>query len=160
MVINKSISSGRFPSMWKSGKICPVPKKGPSSSIKNYRPVCLASNIGKVVEAVVRSRVTDYIDNLLPENMFGFRKNRSTCDALISLIDTVRGHRANGKKVAILCLDATAAFDTLSHHLIIETLKRMGAGPLMINWSRDFLSNCEYFVQIGAARSTSCMVMR
>jgi len=57
MVINKSISSGRFPSMWKSGKICPVPKKGPSSSIKNYRPVCLASNIGKVVEAVVRSRV-------------------------------------------------------------------------------------------------------
>jgi len=54
-----------------------------------------------------------------------------------------------------LALDAKAAFDTLSHKLIIETLKRMGAGPLMIAWSEDFLKNCEYFVQIGSTRSSS-----
>jgi len=89
-IINKSISCGRFPSIWKSGKICPVPKKGPSSCIRNYRPICLASNIGKVVEAVIRSKATDFIDNRLPPNMFGFRKNKSTSDALTSLIDTVR----------------------------------------------------------------------
>ena len=154
-IINKSMFSGCFPSVWKTGKICPVPKKGPGSSLKNYRPICLSSNIGKVVEAVVRSRVTTFIDNLLPTNMYGFRKNRSTCDALTSILDTVRGHRANGKKVAILALDASAAFDTLDHRLIIESLKRMGAGPLMLAWSEDFLSGCEYFVQIGSARSSS-----
>jgi len=87
--------------------------------------------------------------------MYGFRKNKSTCDALTSLLDTVRGHRAQGKKVAVLALDATAAFDTLNHSLIIETLKRMGAGPLMLAWSSDFLSNCEYFVQIESTRSSS-----
>ena len=154
-IINKSITSGIFPTVWKSGKICPVPKKGPGSCLKNYRPVCLSSNIGKVVEAVVRSKATTFIEKLLPANMYGFRKNKSTCDALTSLLDTVRGHRAQGKKVAVLALDATAAFDTLNHSLIIETLKRMGAGPLMLAWSSDFLSNCEYFVQIESTRSSS-----
>jgi len=153
-IINKSIMEGVFPTVWKSGKICPVPKKGPSSNIKNYRPICMASNIGKVVEAVVRSKVTGYIDNLLPANMYGFRKNKSTCDALISVLDTIRRHRANGKMVAILALDATAAFDTLSHFLILKTLKRMGAGPRMLAWSKNFLSNCEYFVQVGSTRSS------
>ena len=116
-IINKSIASGIFPSIWKIGKVCPVPKKGSSTSMSNFRPVCLSSNIGKVVEAVIRSKVTSEIDQRLPQNMFGFRKNKSTSDALVTLLDKIRIRRSNGKKVALLALDASAAFDTIPHQL-------------------------------------------
>ena len=123
--------------------------------MSNFRPVCLSSNIGKVVEAVIRSKVTSEIDQRLPQNMFGFRKNKSTSDALVTLLDKIRIHRSNGKKVALLALDASAAFDTIPHQLIIQSLKRFGAGPLMLAWSENFLKECEYYVQIGSARSSS-----
>ena len=147
--------TGEFPSTWKIGKICPVPKKGNSSSPNNFRPICLTSNLGKVVEAVVRSRVADKIDSFLPSNMFGFRKGKSTSDALTKMLDTIRAHRANGQKVAVLALDATAAFDTISHDVILKSLKFMGAGPKMLAWSKSFLCDCEYFVQIDSTRSSS-----
>ena len=87
--------------------------------------------------------------------MYGFRKGKSTSDALIAIIDTIRAHRAKGKKVAILALDATAAFDTLNHEIILKSLQRTGAGPLMLAWTKSFLKDCEYFVQIGSTKSSS-----
>jgi len=32
----------------------------------NFRPICLTSNISKIVEAVVRASVIDKIENILP----------------------------------------------------------------------------------------------
>ena len=132
-----------------------MPKHGNSKSVKNFRPICLTSNIGKVVEAVVRASIIDNIESALPQNMYGFRKGRSTADALTKVMDSIRSHRAKGRKVAVLALDATAAFDTLNHQIIIESLKRMGAGPRMLAWTTSFLEDCEYFVQIGSTRSSS-----
>jgi len=128
-IINKSITLGIFPSIWKSGKITPVPKKGCKKDSSNYRPICVASNLGKVLEGVVRSQIMPFIDNILPSNMHGFRPGKSTESALCSLLDKIHSHRASGKKVALLALDASSAFDTISHQLIL-TLIVLGWGRL------------------------------
>jgi len=57
--------------------------------------------------------------------------------------------------VALLALDASAAFDLVSHSLVLKSLATLGAGPKMLKWTSSFLDNCEYFVQVGNTRSES-----
>jgi len=123
----------------------------------NYRPICITSVLGKVVESVVRNQFKDHLENLLPNNMYGFRKSRSTQDAIVDLTDRILELKASGKKVAILALDAKAAFDCLSHDFLLSSMKLLGIGPLMLNWTRNFISNCKIYVDINGSHSDSCV---
>ena len=52
-----------------------------------------------------------------------------------------------------MALDATAAFDTLSHELIISTMELIGVGPKMLAWTRNFMKDCFQYVEINACKS-------
>ena len=69
-------------------------------------------------------------------------------------MDKIHGYRAEGFFVAAVALDASSAFDTLSHDVILNSLWICGSGPNFINWSRSFLSNCTNIVQIEDASSS------
>ena len=154
-IINCSISSGIFPSLWNSGRIIPVPKSGSKTNIENYRPICLSSVLGKIVESVIRDKFLMHLDKLLPENMYGFRKSKSTQDAVVHLTDRILELKASGKVVGLLALDASAAFDCLSHDVILSSMKLLGVGPKMINWTANFISNASQYVDINGHHSES-----
>ena len=80
--------------------------------------------------------------------MYGFRKSKGTQDALVRITDRIMELKASGKTVAILALDASAAFDCLNHNVILTSLKIMGVGQRMIHWSESFLTSCSKFVDI------------
>jgi len=152
-IINCSISSGLFPSIWNSGKIIPVYKNGSKTSVNNYRPICISSVLGKVVETVVRNKFVVHLEKILPPNIFGFRKSKSTQDAVTLLTDRIFELKASGQKVAVLALDASAAFDCLSHDVILSSMKILGVGPKMIDWSKNFIAGSTQFVEINGQRS-------
>ena len=52
-IINKSISEGKFPDIWKVGVVTPVIKKGSPLDKNNYRPVSCLSVLSKVLEKVI-----------------------------------------------------------------------------------------------------------
>jgi len=152
-VFNKSIAEGVFPEIWKCCKVLPTYKKGDATDIRNFRPICLYSTLGKLLEAVIRKQLLVHFERILPSNMFGFRPGRSTQDAVSCVIDKIRKYRVEGKVVGILTLDATSAFDLIQHDVILQTLEAVGAGPKIIEWIRDFLTNCLNKVQIGDSES-------
>ena len=152
-LINCSINTGKFPNKWKSGKIIPVKKRGVKSKLSNYRPVCLTSCLGKVLEHVVRGKFSNHLESILPDNMYGFRPHRSTQDAIVGITDRIKFLKSQGLKVAALALDASAAFDTLSHNLIISTMESTGVGPKMLAWTKDFMKDCYQFVEINGCKS-------
>jgi hypothetical protein len=57
-IINSSISSGEFPSMWKEALVTPILKKGDPTKKENYRPVSCLSVASKVLEKIVCDQVT------------------------------------------------------------------------------------------------------
>ena len=59
--------------------------------------------------------------------MHGFRPNRGTESALLELLEKIKLLKCQGQKVAVLALDASAAFDILSHTLILRSLEAIGA---------------------------------
>ena len=157
-IINKSILTGRFPAIWKESKVVPVPKGGCKLSVNNYRPIALTSTLGKVLEAVVYNQFHPHLETLLPENMFGFRRSKGTQEAVVNILDCVKSYKAAGKRVAILSVDAKAAFDTLSHDLVLGSMKILGFGPRMIEWSRSFFQDCRQFVFANGSVSDSWTV--
>ena len=156
--IHKCITEGVFPDIWKSGKISPTFKKGAKNKIENYRPICLFSNLGKLLEALIRSQFTIHLEKVLPDNMYGFRPGRSTQDCVRHALDKLHQYRAQGKFIAILSMDASSAFDLLDHEVILRSLDLIGAGTLMQKFSSSFLKGCTNYVQIGDSSSESWSV--
>ena len=82
-IFNTSLASGKFPTNWKTAIITPVLKKGNKNEYDNYRPVSCLPAAAKLLESIVCSQVTDYMEknNFIPDTQHGFRKNRSTMTA-------------------------------------------------------------------------------
>jgi len=153
LIVNKSIENGVFPLAWKSGRVLPVHKKGSKLSLENYRPICLSSNLGKLLELIVGKQINSTLENILPDNAFGFRKGKGTESALVHLLDNARKFRSQGKIVALLGLDVSSAFDLLSHSIILKSFGAIGGGPRLLAWVLSFLSGCSQFVEVGSAKS-------
>ena len=53
LIINTSITTGKFPTKWKQAKVTPIYKKGDRKTKENYRPVALLSVSAMILEKVV-----------------------------------------------------------------------------------------------------------
>ena len=84
ILFNRIFDSGTFPQCWSLGFIKPLFKKGDRLDPNNYRGITLLPVMGKIFTSVLNERLTFWCESyeLLPDTQFGFRKNRSTTDAL------------------------------------------------------------------------------
>ena len=90
-------------------------KSGDKSNISNYRPISVLSFFSKVFEKVMYTHVIDFIDTniFFPKQHFGFHKNHSTNDAIITLTDKISAALDNGKAVVGCYIGLKQAFDTV-----------------------------------------------
>ena len=81
---NKCMSVGDFPEIFKIGKITPIFKKGNAELLENYRPISILPIFGKIFEKIIYKRLYSFLTakNVLSNNQYGFRKGRSTVNAL------------------------------------------------------------------------------
>ncbi len=80
-LFNKVWESGKLPADWKYGVIVPIAKPGKDhTQPNNYRPIALTSNLCKLMERMVMSRLVHVIEKkkLLSSYQSGFRKGRNT----------------------------------------------------------------------------------
>ena len=53
-IFNKSMAAGKFVNAFKVAKVVPIHKGGSKTDIGQYRPVSFVSNIGKILEKIVK----------------------------------------------------------------------------------------------------------
>ena len=156
-IINKSITVGKFPQQWKEAAVLPVLKKGSSQLLNNYRPVSCLPAASKLLEIVVCSQLSDYLEanNLLPKNQHGFRPRRSTMSAW-NEIQLDWADKTEKKLVTgVLLWDLSAAFDTLDCEGVCRKLELFGLQPRSVAWISSFLSGRSQRVRIGKILSSS-----
>ena len=71
------LSERRIPTVWKSAKMVIIFNK---RDLKNYSPICLLSNIYKVLTKVLTKRLEKTLDENQPREQNGFRSSYSTKD--------------------------------------------------------------------------------
>lgn len=159
-IINLSFVTGKFPNIFKRAVIKPIHKSGDKSEIPNYRPISLVNNLNKVIEACIKPRLINYLENnnILSNRQFGFRKNRGTQDALIDLTTTVNNNIDNNNKVLTVFLDLAKCFDSLSHPILIGKMKEIGIGGNVLELLKDYLTNRKQTVKVAEVESSEMTV--
>ena len=73
-ISNLSFSTGIFPTILKTVKVIPIHKKDSKLEVSNYRPISLLSNIDKIFEKLMHSRLIEFLEErqILYYKQFGF----------------------------------------------------------------------------------------
>ncbi|CAG2218223.1 unnamed protein product [Mytilus edulis] len=57
-IFNLSIKSGKFPSIFKTARVCPIFKSGDACNPDNYRPIAVLPCLSKIIERHIANNVT------------------------------------------------------------------------------------------------------
>jgi hypothetical protein len=78
---------GTFPKAWNESFITLIHNKGNKSDPSNYRGISINSNLGKLFNKIIHTRLLKFIgsNNLICENQIGFKENCRTADHIFSL---------------------------------------------------------------------------
>ena len=160
-IINLSFATGVYPDILKIAKVIPIFKnKGDLLVVVNYRPISLLSNINKIFEKLVYSRLYSFLNlhNCIYELQFGFRAKHSTDHALISLTEMIREALDSGCFAGGIFIDLQKAFDTVDHHILLDKLNYYGIRGLANKWFKSYLSNRQQFVSINGYNSNTMLM--
>ena len=122
-IINLCFATGVYPDQLKVAKVIPIYKnKGDMLILSNFRPISLLSNINKIFEKLVHSRLYSFLNlhNYIYEFQFGFRSNHSTNYALLSLTESIRNALDGSNFACGIFLDFQKAFDTVDHNILLK----------------------------------------
>ena len=142
-IINKSISTGKFPSVWKEAKVKPLFKNGNKEDVNNYRPISILPTVSKLIEKWVESQFSNYLNefNLFYKSQSGFRPKHSTESALILTIDSWLKAINEGKIIGCVLVDFRKAFDLVDHQILLKKLQCYKCSDLSLSWFKSYLSH-------------------
>lgn len=125
------LRKGAFSDMWRRAILVLIPKgnSGPGLEIKT-RPICLLDEVGKTFKRVIAFRINRWMDDhpesALSRSQFGFRRDRSTVDALLRVREYTREVNGCGGFAIVVRLDIENAFNSIPWSVILEVLERRG----------------------------------
>ena len=128
-IFNHSLTAGYFPDIYKEATMTLIPKPGTAgTAVKDKRPISLLNIDGKLFNKILDRRLTTHLEdnNLQNDRQHGFRKNRGTQTALLTLYETISKHLGQRHKVDIVCRDVTKAFDKMWHTGLKYKLTELG----------------------------------
>ena len=87
-ILNACLLKGVYPTIWKEGKMIPLPKDGRLTG-KNSRPITILPVLSKLMERIVYSQIHECFDSngLNTGFQHAYRHNHSTCSALTVTTD-------------------------------------------------------------------------
>ena len=150
IIINNSFEHGEFPDIFKIAKVIPVYKKGSKLDRTNYRPISLLSNISKIFEKLMHTRLYGFLNkfNRLYKYQFGFRNKHSTTHALINITEAIRKALDEKSFACGVFVDLQKAFDTVNHDILLTKLNYHGVRGIALKWFNSYLTNRSQFVSI------------
>ena len=102
---------------------------------------------------MIYSRIYSKIDDFLPKEQGGFRKNRSCCDQVLDLTTYIERGFQERKKTGVVFMDLTAAYDTVwKNGLLLKLYKTLKCSQT-VKLIEEMLSNRKFRVFLGEKSS-------
>lgn len=160
---NNCLTSGIFPSEWKEARLVLLHKGGdkdpkvPSS----YRPISLINSAGKLMERLILTRLDEHLDSTIDGrniNQFGFKRGRSTLDAMERVRETAgwanQGPTQHRDLCVLVLIDVQNAFNTLPWRSIDEALELKRTPTYIRKIIRSYLTSRILYANSGTVELT------
>ena len=129
-------------------RVASIYKKGDPRNPGNYRPISLLNSIYKIYAALLQTRISATLDTLIQKTQFGFRKGKSTTNALICIRRVLEVAEATQQKVFLTFLDWEKAFDKVRQDRLLQSLERIGCPAQVCKAIANLYSSPQFMVQI------------
>ncbi len=154
-LFRRSLEETVIPDEWKRANVTAIFKKGAKWDPANYRPVSLTSQIGKIMERIIKEEIVQFLErnNLIKNSQHGFRNKRSCLTNLLAFMEKVAEYLDRGEPVDVIYLDFQKAFDKVPHKRLIERLREIGIKGKLLNWIEEWLKGRKQRVVINGKAS-------
>ena len=155
-MINSSIKSSIFPSIYKISKISPYLKNSkPANCMDSYRPVnnlCTGENI---YEAHLKNHIITHLtaNNIIIKKHHGARSEHSAMTALTYVHNTIHTHQENNHFTALFQTDLSSAYDTIDTIILLQKMEYYGICDAELKLFTSYLSERSQLVQIEIFKS-------
>jgi len=126
------VRTGTLSRSFRTASIKLIPKKGDCTRLKNWRPISLLSCLYKVISTALNNRLKTVSSTIFSRSQKGFTKDRYIQEVLINVIEMVAHCKEYNIPGAILSIDQSKAFDSVSHLYMRAVYEFFGFGPQFI----------------------------
>ena len=146
-LFNISMATGFVPSQMKLAKVIPLYKEGSTMQFNNYRPIAIISTIAKLLEKVVHTKLSNYLENdcLIHPHQFGFRGNHSVDHALMLFSNNILHSKNKNLFNLTIFLDVKKAFDSVNLDTLLTKLSlQFGIKNIELKWLKHYLERSQF----------------
>jgi hypothetical protein len=138
---NSCLRAAYYPRRWKEGclKILMKDPAGDPSDRKNYRPITLLTEYGKIFERLIRRRLFATTEDFHSRRQYGFISGRSAVSALLKYIETIE--ETTDKYAATIFIDISGAFDNVWWPAVIRSLRQKGVPGYLLATLKSYLTD-------------------
>ena len=144
-IVNKSLTEGVFADSWKTAILRSLLKTSNLEHIdSNYRPLSNLSFISKLVEFATIQQLIDMnnFNKTTPEHQSAYKENHSCETLLLKFVNDLFWCLERKQLAILVCLDLSAAFDTVDHEVLLKTLNNcFRISDTALNWFKSYLSD-------------------
>ena len=152
-LFNSSLASGIFPQCFKPAIVTHILKKRclDHNDLNNYWPVSNLCFIAKILEKLVLSQVSAFLNSHNPYNtcQSAYRAGNSTETALQKVVDDLFLSTNKGNISVLALLDLSSAFDTIDHPILVHRLHTdFGFTDTVLQWFSSYLTNRSHYISL------------
>ena len=92
---------------------------------EKQRPISLTNTWYKVLDKILAEKITTKLEEtkFFAEPQYGFRKNRSTADQMLSLELLAQIQESRGQELHVILIDLQKAFDSIDREILFDILQ-------------------------------------
>ena len=144
IMCNTSMQHGVLPESQKSAIVTPILKKYDLDphDVRNYRPISNLTFLSKVIERIVASQLTGYLqgNKLFPDLQSAYRQGHSTETALLKIFSDILDAADSAQVTLLGLLDLSVDFDTVDHGILLTRLQvSYGVSGSALAWIASFI---------------------
>jgi len=144
-ILSPLVSQGYHPASLKvsNGIVLDKPGKPSYESPASFRIIVLIRTVSKTLERIITSRLllAARSKGMLNPNQCGSLPGLSTCNAVLTLFNSVKTLQRPRLKVSPLFLNIKAGFDNFDNSTLVRILRRVGSPATWSPGSRPFSEN-------------------
>ena len=158
-MMNSILKTQKLPKLWRKSKVIAILKPGKDSTLpKSYSPISMLCHTYKLFERMILNRLNPLIETMIIDQQAEFRPGKSTTGQLLNLAQHIEDGYERGVVTGTVFVDLSAAYDTISHKLLLNKIYRMTSDIKFTDIKFTYLignmlSNRRYFVELNGQKS-------
>ncbi|WVZ83395.1 hypothetical protein U9M48_030553 [Paspalum notatum var. saurae] len=129
-----------------NGLIILLPKKSDACTLSNFKPIAMVHSFGKLVSKLLAFRLAAHLLDLISCNQMAFVRGWALHDSYKFVQSAAAYFRKKKILVALLKIDISKAFDTISWKFLLDVLQALGFSGRWRDWVAILLSSASSWV--------------